>query len=53
MDLRAFIALTHDKLKAIEAQIQELDVLRRELLLLVTLCRGADDGCPIIDDMET
>ncbi len=46
-------ALTHDKLKAIEAQIKELDVLRRELVLLVTLCRGAEDGCPIIDDLET
>ncbi len=46
-------ALTHEKLEAIEAQIRELDVLRRELLLLVNLCSAAEAGCPIIDDMES
>ena len=46
-------ALTHEKLKAIEAQIGELDLLRRELVLLVNLCRGAEAGCPIIDDLES
>jgi DNA-binding transcriptional MerR regulator len=45
--------LTHRKLAAVEHQLQELDTLRRELTLLVNLCRGAQDGCPIIDDLDS
>ncbi|HFD80540.1 MAG TPA: heavy metal-responsive transcriptional regulator [Gammaproteobacteria bacterium] len=45
--------LTQRKLEAVEAQLAELDTLRRELQLLVNLCRGAADGCPIIEDLES
>ncbi len=44
--------LTHHKLKAISAQIEELGLLKNELTLLLNLCRGAEDGCPIIESLE-
>ena len=44
--------LTHQKLEEIEKQLSALDTLRRELTLLVNLCRGARDGCPIISNLE-
>ncbi|VAW77402.1 hypothetical protein MNBD_GAMMA13-500 [hydrothermal vent metagenome] len=44
--------LTHQKLEAVEYQMAELDTLRKELTLLINLCRGAEGGCPIIDDMD-
>jgi len=45
-------ALTHAKLAATRQRIEELERLRNELQLLVNLCRGSADGCPIIDDLE-
>ncbi len=45
--------LTHQKLQEVEYQLAELDTLRRELTLLVNLCHGAEDGCPIIDDLDS
>ncbi|WP_456372252.1 heavy metal-responsive transcriptional regulator [Thiolapillus sp.] len=45
-------ALTHRKLKETERQLEQLRSLRNELTLLVNLCRGAGDGCPIIEDLE-
>jgi len=44
--------LTHWKLEEVENHMEELDTLRRELTLLVNLCRGSDAGCPIIDDLD-
>ena len=44
--------LTHQKLRSVEAQIESLELLRRELTLLVNLCRGAEDGCPIIEGLD-
>lgn len=44
--------LTHQKLSDIEDQIKELTALRNELQLLVNLCIGSDDSCPIIDGMD-
>lgn len=44
--------LTHNKLKAVEAHLKSLQALRKELLLLVNMCRGAAAGCPIIDDLD-
>ena len=44
--------LTYAKLQQVEEQLQKLDALRKELQLLVNLCRGAKDGCPIIDDID-
>ena len=43
--------LTADKLKDIESQVTELTTLQNELRLLLNLCRGSEDGCPIIDDI--
>jgi len=45
--------LTADKLKHIEDQLTELSTLRNELTLLLNLCRGSKDGCPIIEDFDT
>jgi len=44
--------LTTDKLIDIESQVLELTTLQNELRLLLNLCRGSEDGCPIIDDID-
>lgn len=44
--------LTAEKLKNIETQLSDLNTLRNELTLLLNLCRGADDGCPIIEGID-
>ena len=46
-------ALTHEKLADIETRIEQLDLMRRELQLLVNLCQASEDGCPIIDEFES
>ncbi len=45
--------LTADKLKNIEEQLSELSTLKNELTLLLNLCRGSKDGCPIIEGIDT
>lgn len=44
--------LTADKLNDIEAQLTDLKTLRNELTLLLNLCRGSKDGCPIIESID-
>ncbi|HEB58713.1 MAG TPA: heavy metal-responsive transcriptional regulator [Gammaproteobacteria bacterium] len=44
--------LTAEKLAQIEENLRELGTLKDELTLLLNLCRGAEDGCPIIEDLE-
>jgi len=44
--------LTADKLSDIEAQLKDLKTLRNELTLLLNLCRGSEDGCPIIEGID-
>ncbi len=46
-------ALTHRKLAAVKQQLSELDTLRKELQLLVNLCTGSEDGCPIINEIDS
>lgn len=41
--------LTQNKLDEVEQHLKILGTLRNELTLLVNLCTGSDDGCPIID----
>jgi DNA-binding transcriptional MerR regulator len=43
--------LTAAKLAEIERRLQEIETLRNELRLLLNLCRGAEDGCPIIESL--
>jgi len=45
--------LTSDKLKDIEHQLEDLTTLRNELQLLLNLCFGSKDGCPIIDGLNS
>ena len=45
-------ALTRQKLQSVEAQLEKLEILRRELTLLVNLCQGAEGGCPIIEGLD-
>lgn len=45
--------LTSQKLTDIETHIHELTTLRNELQLLLNLCCGSKDRCPIIEDLET
>jgi MerR family transcriptional regulator, copper efflux regulator len=44
--------LAVEKLNDIEEHLQELQSLRNELQLLVNLCAGSKDGCPIIEGLE-
>ncbi|NOY15731.1 MAG: heavy metal-responsive transcriptional regulator [Gammaproteobacteria bacterium] len=44
--------LTANKLGDIECHLAELTTLRNELQLLLNLCRGSADGCPIIDRID-
>jgi len=44
--------LTAAKLEEVDARLKELTLLRNELQLLLNLCRGTKDGCPIIENMD-
>jgi DNA-binding transcriptional MerR regulator len=44
--------LTQDKLVEVEAHLKTLSTLQKELTLLVNLCMGSKQGCPIIDDIN-
>ncbi len=44
--------LTHAKLQEIENHLQDLTSLKNELTLLVSLCQGSEDGCPILDSFQ-
>jgi len=44
--------LAQEKLADIEESLDELGTLRNELQLLVNLCHGSADGCPIIEGLE-
>ncbi len=44
--------LAAHKLLEVEARVQELTLLRNELTLLINLCHGSSEGCPIIEEME-
>lgn len=44
--------LTSDKLKDVEHQLAELTTLRNEMQLLLNLCFGSENGCPIIDGLD-
>tara|TARA_R110001583_G_scaffold186189_2_gene346813 strand:- start:7830 stop:8219 length:390 start_codon:yes stop_codon:yes gene_type:complete len=44
--------LAGEKLADIESHLKELELLRNELKLLVNLCSGSKDGCPIIAGLE-
>jgi len=44
--------LTTNKLSDIEFRLEELTTLRNELQLLLNLCRGSADSCPIIDRID-
>lgn len=44
--------LTSQKLAEIETHLEELGTLRGELQLLLNLCQGGKDGCPIIENID-
>ncbi|MCK5387585.1 MAG: heavy metal-responsive transcriptional regulator [Gammaproteobacteria bacterium] len=44
--------LTADKLGEVDEHLQSLTTLRNELQLLLNLCQGAEEGCPIIEGLE-
>ena len=44
--------LTQDKLVEVEQHLKTLNTLQKELTLLVNLCTGSKDGCPIIDEIN-
>jgi DNA-binding transcriptional MerR regulator len=44
--------LTADKLLEVDEHLQSLTTLRNELQLLLNLCQGSEDGCPIIEGLD-
>ena len=44
--------LTQDKLQEVEAHMKMLGTLQKELTLLINLCTGSKEGCPIIEDIS-
>lgn len=44
--------LTADKLMEVDDHLQSLSTLRNELQLLLNLCRGSEEGCPIIEGLN-
>lgn len=44
--------VTAEKLAAVETRLKSLRLLRNELKLLLNLCAGADEGCPILESMD-
>lgn len=44
--------LTAQKLEETRAHLAELTTLENELQLLLNLCRGSKDGCPIIERID-
>lgn len=44
--------LTQNKLHEVEENLKTLTLLRNELTLLVNLCTGSKEGCPIIEDIN-
>ncbi len=44
--------MTAEKLADIEVHLADLTTLRNELTLLLNLCRGSENGCPIIEDFD-
>ena len=44
--------LTVRKLAEVENHLAGLETLRKELQLLINLCQGSIDGCPIIEGLD-
>jgi len=44
--------LTADKLLEVDEHLQSLTTLRSELQLLLNLCQGSKEGCPIIEGLD-
>ena len=44
--------LTQKKLEEVEQNLKTLTTLRNELTLLVNLCTGSEEGCPIIESID-
>jgi len=44
--------LTAKKLKEVDENLQSLTTLRNELQLLLNLCQGSKEGCPIIEGLD-
>ncbi len=45
--------LTQQKLEVIENHLEELATLKNELTLLLNLCHSSENGCPIIDEIDS
>jgi len=45
--------LTRSKLSEVEEHLDDLQFLRNELQLLLNLCAASEDGCPIIESIES
>jgi len=44
--------MAQEKLVEIEETLKELNTLRDEFRLLINLCMGSEDGCPILEELE-
>ncbi len=42
-----------EKLAQVETRLKSLRLLRNELRLLLNLCAGSEDGCPILESLDS
>lgn len=49
---KAVRALAQQKRDALLVQLREIQRMQRELSLLLNLCAGANDHCPILDELD-
>jgi len=49
---KAVRTLAQQKRDALLTQLREINQMQRELSLLLNLCTGADDHCPILDELD-
>ncbi len=49
---KAVRILAKQKRDALLTQMREIEHMQRELSLLLNLCTGADDHCPILDELD-
>lgn len=45
--------LAGEKLAQVETRLKSLRLLRNELRLLLNLCAGSEDGCPILESLDS
>lgn len=49
---KAVRTLANNKYESLSTQLRAIDLMQRELKLLLTLCSGTSENCPILEKLE-